>query len=57
MSFGIESLPTVDYTSTFLRNEHCMLQQEFKHRYVRLGMSVVAVYGVAIAVVEGAGQK
>ena len=34
-----------------------MIQQELKHRYVRLGMSVVAVYGVAIAAVEGVGQK
>jgi hypothetical protein len=57
MSYGIESLPTVDYTSTFLRNEHCMLQQELKHRYVRLGMSVVAVHGVAIAAVEGSGAE
>jgi hypothetical protein len=50
-------LPTVDYTSTFLRNEHCMLQQEIKHRYVRLGMSVIAVHGVAIAAVEGSGAE
>ena len=34
-----------------------MMQQELKHRYVRLGTSVVAVYGVAIAAVEGTGQK
>jgi hypothetical protein len=57
MSFCIESLPTVDYTSTFLRNEHCLLQQEIKYRYVRLGMSVVAVHGVAIAAVEGSGAE
>ena len=34
-----------------------MLQQELKHRYVRLGTSVVAVRGVAIAAVEGSGAE
>jgi hypothetical protein len=34
-----------------------MLQQEFKHRYVRLGMSVVAAHGVAIAAVEVSGAE
>jgi hypothetical protein len=34
-----------------------MLQQELKHRYVTLGMSVVAVHGVANSAVEGSGAE